>query len=84
MAKSITLKDLLAGENVDEALKELSFEDGLKLLEELVQRVEAGSLPLDTAIKSYEKGVLLTEKLRQLISGAEAKLEILQKGGGKK
>lgn len=84
MGKTISLKDLLTLDNVDDALKELSFEDGLKLLDELVQRVEGGSLPLDTAIKSYEKGVKLVEKLRSLLAGAEEKLQILQKGSGKK
>ena len=79
--KSVSLKDLLAAEDPTPLLSELSFEDGLKLLEELVQKVEAGSLPLDTAIRSYEKGVGLVERLRTLLSSAEEKLQVLQKTG---
>ncbi len=78
MADALSLKDLLA-DGGEEKVKDISFEGGLKLLEDLVSRVEAGSLPLDKAILSYERGVGLIERLRSLLSGAEQKLKILQK-----
>lgn len=78
MNKVISLKELLEDKG-DEPLAELSFEQGLKLLEELVAGVESGSLPLDKAILSYERGVALIARLRSLLSGAEQKLRILQK-----
>lgn len=78
MAETVSLKDLLA-DGGEEKVKEISFEGGLKLLEDLVSRVEAGSLPLDKAILSYERGVSLIEHLRTLLSGAEQKLKVLQK-----
>ncbi|NDC37731.1 MAG: exodeoxyribonuclease VII small subunit [Proteobacteria bacterium] len=77
MAKSVTLK-------AQPLLSELSFEDGLKLLDELVQKVESGALPLETAIHSYEKGAKLIERLRGLLSGAEEKLELLSKAEGRR
>lgn len=80
MAKSVTLKELLATDDTQPLLTELSFEDGLKLLDELVQKVESGALPLETAIHSYEKGAKLIERLRTLLAGAEEKLELLSKG----
>ncbi|RMG39780.1 MAG: exodeoxyribonuclease VII small subunit [Candidatus Dadabacteria bacterium] len=79
MSEEISLNELLEDQNIDEKIKELSFEDGLKLLEELVEKVESGSLSLDKAVLSYEKGVALINRLRELLSGAEEKLKILNK-----
>ncbi|MCB0336559.1 MAG: exodeoxyribonuclease VII small subunit [Bdellovibrionales bacterium] len=80
MAKAITLKDLLAAEDVQEKVADLPFEQGLALLEELVEKVESGSLPLDSAISAYERGVNVLNHLRALLEGAEKKLEQLQSG----
>ncbi|MEZ4754937.1 MAG: exodeoxyribonuclease VII small subunit [Bdellovibrionota bacterium] len=77
MAK-LTLKALLTADDIDKQVKTLSFENGMELLEELVEKVETGSLALDQAILSYEKGVLLVEALRTQLEGAEAKLEKLK------
>ena len=79
MTKTINLNDLLSEEDPKDLLKSLSFENGIKLLDELVSKVESGSLALDKAIHSYEKGVLLIEKLREQLSGAEEKLKVLRK-----
>jgi exodeoxyribonuclease VII small subunit len=79
MAKVPTFEDLLQ-DKADARVKDLSFEDGLKLLEELVGKVESGSLPLDRSVLAYERGVLLMEHLRSLLAGAEKKLQVLQKG----
>jgi len=78
MSKSITLKELLE-ENGEKKLEQVGFEQGLKLLEELVSSVESGALPLEKAVVSYEKGVQLVEYLRGLLSGAEEKLKVLQR-----
>ena len=77
--KDFSLNDLLAMDDVDKGLKEVGFEQGLKLLEELVTKVETGALPLDKAVLSYEKGVGLIQKLRGLLSGAEEKLRELKR-----
>ena len=77
--KDLSLNDLLAMDDVDKGLKEVGFEQGLKLLEELVTKVETGALPLDKAVLSYEKGVGLIQKLRGLLSGAEEKLRELKR-----
>ena len=77
MAK-LTLKALLSASDVKKKVKDLSFENGMELLEELVEKVETGSLALDQAISSYERGVLLVEALRNQLQGAEAKLEKLK------
>lgn len=75
----VTVELLLSGESNVQAIKSLSFEQGLKLLEELVALVESGSLPLDRAVTSYERGVALLQHLRGQLAGAEERLKVLQK-----
>jgi len=83
MAKEMSLKDVLAKENAEELIAKLDFEQGLKLLEELVEKVESGTLPLEKAVASYERGVALVERLRNLLSGAEERLKVLEAGSKK-
>jgi exodeoxyribonuclease VII small subunit len=78
MAKKIDLKELLEAKDGEKIIEDLSFEDGLRILEELVSKLESGGLSLDGAVASYEKGSKLVEKLRALLTGAEEKLKILQ------
>jgi exodeoxyribonuclease VII small subunit len=75
--KEVTLEGLLSGDVKDEHLASLSFEQALKLLEEVVTSVESGNLPLDRAIGSYEKGTGLIQHLRKQLSRAEEKLRLL-------
>lgn len=76
----VTLEALISGEIGEDQVNALTFEQALKLLEEVVTSVESGSLPLDRAIGSYEHGSLLIKHLRKLLSGAEEKLRVLNQG----
>jgi len=78
MAKTLGFEDLLQ-EKGETKIKDCSFEEGLKLLEELVAKVESGTLPLDRSVLAYERGVALMEHLRSLLSAAEKKLQVLQR-----
>ena len=42
--------------------KELSFEENLELLEEIVKQLESGSVPLDNAIEEFTKAMKLAKK----------------------
>lgn len=77
---AVTLEALLSGEVSDDQVNSLTFEQALRLLEEVVASVESGSLPLDRAIGSYEHGTSLIKHLRKLLSGAEEKLRVLNQG----
>jgi exodeoxyribonuclease VII small subunit len=77
---AVTLEALLSGEVSEEQVNSLTFEQALRLLEEVVTSVESGSLPLDRAIGSYEHGTSLIKHLRKLLSGAEEKLRVLNQG----
>jgi exodeoxyribonuclease VII small subunit len=57
------------------------FEQALAELEGLVERLERGDLPLDEALKTFERGVALTRQCQQALQGAQQKVEILLKRG---
>lgn len=77
--KTPKVDDLLTEKNPAAIVAELSFEAGIKLLEDLVLKVESGALPLEKAVSSYEVGSQIIERLKSLLSGAEEKLKVLQK-----
>jgi exodeoxyribonuclease VII small subunit len=77
MSEKVTAELVLAADFSNEKLKELRFEDGIKVVEDLVARVETGALSLDKALQAYERGALLIDHLRSLLEGAEAKLQVL-------
>ncbi|HXZ58860.1 MAG TPA: exodeoxyribonuclease VII small subunit [Steroidobacteraceae bacterium] len=59
------------------------FEQALAELEGLVERLEHGDLPLDEALKAFERGVALTRHCQASLQAAQQKVEILLKRGGK-
>jgi exodeoxyribonuclease VII small subunit len=62
------------------------FEEQLKGLEGIVEKLEQGDLPLEDSIKLFEEGVKLSEACKKELEEAEGRVEILlkQKGGGMK
>jgi len=59
------------------------FEQALAELEGLVGRLEHGDLPLDEALKAFERGVALTRQCQASLQAAQQKVEILLKRGAK-
>jgi exodeoxyribonuclease VII small subunit len=57
------------------------FERSLSELESLVERLERGDLPLDEALKTFERGVELTRHCQASLKSAQQKVEILLKRG---
>ena len=58
------------------------FEHSLEELEKLVERLEHGDLPLEEALKTFERGVELTRSCQDMLKAAQQKVEILlQKNG---
>lgn len=55
------------------------LEKTLSELEALVTRLEAGDLPLEQALKEFERGVKLTRACQAALQAAEQKVEILLK-----
>ncbi len=55
------------------------FEQSLQRLETLVKNIEAGNLPLEEALTSFQEGVGLVKQCQTLLSQAEQKVEVLIK-----
>ena len=58
------------------------FEQSMRELEELVGRLEQGDLPLEEALKEFERGIELTKACQAALKTAEQKVEILLKSSG--
>lgn len=63
-------------------IKPPEFEQALAELETLVAHLERGDLPLDEALKSFERGIALTRHCQASLQAAQVKVEILMKRGG--
>ena len=59
--------------------KQATFEQSLEGLEQIVQRLESGELPLEESLTLFEEGVLLTRVCSQRLEKAEKKIEILMR-----
>ena len=57
--------------------KEAGFEQTLAELEALVARMEAGDLPLEEALRSFERGVQLTRECQAALVAAQQRVQVL-------
>lgn len=57
--------------------KKLDLESSLQSLEELVDRMESGSLTLEESLKEFEQGIKLIQSCQKSLTDAEQKIEIL-------
>lgn len=51
--------------------KELSFEESLVMLEEIVKKLEVGDVPLDDAINEFNKAMKLAKTCDEKLKNAE-------------
>ena len=58
------------------------FEQALEELEKLVERLERGDLPLEEALRSFERGVELTRRCQGALKAAQQRVEILLRRDG--
>ena len=56
-----------------------SFEAALTRLEQIVQRLEKGELPLEESLVLYEEGIRLSRLCHAKLEEAEGKIELLMK-----
>ena len=64
------------------ARKTINLEKSLTDLEEIVEELESGDLPLEKAMKKFEEGIKLTRNCQTALKDAEQKVEILLKSAG--
>ena len=65
----------------EEAPPAPSFEQRLEELEALTARLESPDTPLEQALELFERGMLISEECRKMLTEAEAKVEILLQRG---
>ena len=54
-----------------------TFEKSVEQLEEIIQELEAGNLPLEKAIKRFEEGIKLSKYCFKTLDETEKKVSIL-------
>lgn len=62
-------------EETHEDVTRLSFEAALAELEQIVQRLERGDVPLEESVAIYERGEALKRRCEELLRAAEARVE---------
>ncbi|WP_405242613.1 exodeoxyribonuclease VII small subunit [Lentisalinibacter salinarum] len=62
--------------------KDINLEQALGELESLVEEMETGDLPLEEAMKKFERGITLTRQCQTALRDAEQKVEVLLKKAG--
>jgi exodeoxyribonuclease VII small subunit len=62
-------------ENANADVKPLTFEKALAELEQIVQRLERGDVPLEESVAIYERGEALKRRCEELLRQAEARVE---------
>jgi exodeoxyribonuclease VII small subunit len=58
------------------------FDDGMKSLEALVQKLEGGSMGLEESLKCFEDGTRLSRELQKKLEDAQRRVEVLRRGEG--
>ena len=58
-------------------MKNLSYEESIKELEQIVKELENGELTLDDSIKKFEKGMELSKHCSELLENAEKTITLL-------
>ncbi|MCI1665235.1 MAG: exodeoxyribonuclease VII small subunit [Atopobiaceae bacterium] len=63
--------------NDERPVEELTFKEASIELEQIVRSLETGDLELEESLKRYGRGVELLRNLRERLSSAEQKVQVL-------
>lgn len=63
---------------------ETKFEDSMQRLEEIVEKMESGDLPLEELIVRYEEGMKLVKVCQDRLRAAEQRIEIITRNNAGK
>lgn len=58
-----------------------TFEEQLKTLEGVVERLEKGDLPLEESLALFEQGVALSDACKKELDAAEGRVQVLLQRG---
>ncbi|MHC4150599.1 MAG: exodeoxyribonuclease VII small subunit [Planctomycetota bacterium] len=60
-------------------INKLNFEQSIKELTSIVQKIEQGQIPLQDSLQQYEKGMELIKHCRGILQKAEERIEKISK-----
>lgn len=80
-AQSATAGSSLPGAAATSDSAAPAFEQILQELEGLVTQLESGDLPLDEALRTFERGVRLTRECQAALTAAQQKVQLLLQRG---
>lgn len=60
-----------------------TYEDGMRELEQIVEQLERGEMPLDESFKAFERGMKISEKLKKILNDGDARIRELTATGEK-
>ncbi|SEH62134.1 Exodeoxyribonuclease VII small subunit [Halobacillus karajensis] len=55
--------------------QEVSFEEAMKQLEEIVEKLETGEVPLEKAIQYYQEGMKLSKLCSEKLGNVESQMQ---------
>lgn len=61
--------------------EEINFEDAMKKLEEIADKLEKNELDLDKSVEIFEEGMKLSKKCSEILENAEKRITILINDG---
>jgi exodeoxyribonuclease VII small subunit len=61
-------------------IADMTFEDALRALEDVVRRLESGDVALDDSITLYERGEALRKHCQARLDAAQARIEKIVQG----
>ena len=65
----------------EKPVEEMSFEEAIRELEEVVNRLDRGEVPLEESIRLYERGDLLKKRCEKKLREAEDKVALITTDG---
>ncbi|MEA3224543.1 MAG: exodeoxyribonuclease VII small subunit [Planctomycetota bacterium] len=75
----------MANDKQKNDIDELSFEDAITGLTDIVGKIEQGRIPLQDGLEQYERGMALIKHCRTILQKAEQRIEkITQEQEGEK
>ena len=57
-----------------------SFEERLQAVQEIISRIEGGTIPLEESVQQYEEGMKQLNALDEELNGISRRLTVLQSG----
>ena len=61
--------------------KKITFEEGMQQLEEIVQSLESGQMPLEESFKAYEQAIKIRDALQKMLDESDRRIRVLTESG---